>query len=406
VAGSADDPAAAFGPLGRGHAISAELARLLEPVAADPLLRGNAVAAGAPVSVARHVAAAGEPGGGAAVTQLTWCAKWRDPTAGGRFRARSLIYDRRRGPVRIVDFPDDPFLPTAAAPDGPLAGPEVVVLRYMAARRITFLRGGELVGKVKRRRGLARSFVRLRAAHAAARGADFSVAEPLELDLERAAFYQRRLPGRPVRHVIEPANAADLLRGVGAVHAALHALRVEDPAAAGLPVRTPADEVAGVRRDAAWLRFAMPDEAGATAEVERAIVGELEDLGPGVPALCHGDAALDQVLVGGEGGFALVDFDDAALADPYADLATMLVAMRRDAPRIFAGASPPGGGPATAYLEGWLDRSGASLDARRLRAHRLRAELAALANHVHKGRLDADAAVAALARLRDAARDE
>jgi aminoglycoside phosphotransferase (APT) family kinase protein len=407
VAGPADDPAAAFGPLGRGHAVSAELARLLAPVAADPLLRGDAAAAGAPVSVARHVAAEGEPDGGATVTQLTWCAKWRDPAAGGRFRARSLIYDRRRVPPCVVDFPDDPLLPSAAAPDGPLAGPDVVVLLYLAARRITFRRGEELVGKVKRGRSLARSFARLRAAHAAARDADhLAVAEPVELDAERGVFYQRRLAGRPVRDVIEPANATTLLRGVGAVHAALHALRVDDPAAAGLPVRTPADEVAAMRHDAAWLAFAMPAEAGAAAEVERLLAAELDDLGAGGMALCHGDVALDQVLVAGEGAFGLVDFDDAALADPYTDLGGMLVAMRRDAPQLFAAdAAPPAGGPATAYLEGWLERSGASLDARRLRAHRLRAELGALANQVHKARLDADAAAAALARLRDALRD-
>jgi aminoglycoside phosphotransferase (APT) family kinase protein len=404
VAGSADDPAAAFGPLGRGHAISAELARLLEPVAGDPLLRGDAAAAGAPVSVHRHVAAEGRPGGGAAIRQLTWSAKWLDPAAGGAFRARSLIYDRRRAPARVVDFPDDPFLPSAAAPDGPLAYPDVEVLRYMASRRITFVRGDELVGKLERRRGLARSFARLRTVHAAARDAPFAVAAPVELDVAQAVYYQRRLPGRPVRDVIEPANAAHLLRGAGVVHAALHALRVDDRDATGLPVRTPADEVATVRRDAAWVAFAMPEEAAAVAEIERAVVGQLEELGPGAEALCHGDAALDQVLFDGEGGFALVDFDDAALADPYSDLGTMLVAMRRDAPRLFAEPGPPAAGWTNAYLEGWLDRSGGSLDARRLRAHGLRAELAAVASRLHKGRLDPEAAAAAVERLRDAVR--
>src|SRR4051794_38216952 len=330
-------PSATFGPLGRGHPVSAELARLLAPVAADPLLRGDGAAAGAPVTIIRHVAAEAEPGAGAEIVQLTWCAKWRDP-ADGRFRARSLIYDRRRagGRAGIHDFPDDPFLPTAAAPDGPLAGPDVEVLRYMAARRITFLRGGELVGKVKRSRGLARSFARLRAVHAAARGASFVVVESVDIHAARAVFHQRRLPGRAVRDVIEPGNAAALLRGVGAVHAELHALRVDDPAAAGLPQRTRDDDVAAVRRDAAWVAFAMPAEAGAVAEVERALAADLEALEPRAPALCHGDAALDQVLLDDAGGFGLVDFDDAAVGDPYADLGTMVTALRRDAPALYA----------------------------------------------------------------------
>jgi aminoglycoside phosphotransferase (APT) family kinase protein len=405
VAGPPDPPADAFGPLGRGHPLAAELARLLEPVGADALLRGDADAAGAPVTVHRHVAAEPGPDGSAAVTQLVWCAKWRDPAAGGRFRARSLVYDRRRGDGRpgIHDFPDDPFLPAAGAPDGPLAGPDVDVLRYMAARRITFARGEELVGKVRRLRNLAGAFARLRAVHAAARGAPFAVAEPVELDAERFVFYQRRLPGRPVRDLIEPENAASLLRAVGAVHAGLHALRVDDPAAAGVPVRTAADHGAAVRRDAAWVAFALPGDADAVREVERALAAELEALAPGASALCHGDVALDQVLLDGEDAFGLVDFDDAALGDPYSDLGTMLAALPRDAPAAFADG---GTGPAAAYLEGYLERSGGALDARRLRVHRLRAELASLANRLHKARIDADAAAAAVGRLRDAVRDD
>jgi len=402
VARPADEPAAAFGPLGPGHPISAELARLLEPVAADPLLRGDAAAAGAPVAVTRHVAAAGEPDGGAAIVQLTWSARWRDPEAGGRFRARSLIYDRRRVPACVVDFPDDPLLP-GAAPDGPLAAPDVEVIRYMAARRITFARGA-VVGKVKRRRSLARSFARLVAAHDAARGASFAVAEPVELDAERGVFYQRRLPGRPVHELIGAANAAELLSGVAAVHAELHALRVGEAAQTALPVRTPADAVATVHEDAAWVAFALPDAAGAVAEIARALAAELEALGSGATALCHGDIALDQVLVDGD-AYALVDFDDAVLGDPYADLGTMLVAMRRDAPALFEGPALTAGGPHHTYVEAYSDRAGAALDPRRLRAHRLRAELAALANRLHKARVDDEGAAALVARLHDAVRE-
>jgi aminoglycoside phosphotransferase (APT) family kinase protein len=279
------------------------------------------------------------------------------------------------------------------------------VLRYMAARRITFLRGGEIVGKVKRGRGLARSFARLRAVHTAARGASFAVAEPLDIDAARAVFHQRRLPGRLVRDLIEPDNAAALLRGVGAVHAALHALRVDDPEAAGLPLRTPDYVVAAVRRDAAWVAFAMPAQAAAVAEVERALTAELLALEPRAPALCHGDPALDQVLLDDAGGFALVDFDDAAVGDPYADLGSMVTALPRDAPGLYSDAAAARPGPAAAYLEGWLERSGGPLDARRLRVHRLRAELAVAANRLHKGRLDPEAAAAAIARLRAAVRE-
>jgi aminoglycoside phosphotransferase (APT) family kinase protein len=139
--------------------------------------------------------------------------------------------------------------------------------------------------------------------------------------------------------------------------------------------------------------------------VQRHLATELEALEPTAPALCHGDAALDQVLLDREDAFALVDFDDAAMGDPYADLGTMVAALPRDSPGLYTDAGAPGAGPAAAYLAGWLDRSGDSLDARRLRVHRLRAELAVAANGVHKGRLDAEAAVAAIERLRAAVRD-
>jgi aminoglycoside phosphotransferase (APT) family kinase protein len=185
---------------------------------------------------------------------------------------------------------------------------------------------------------------------------------------------------------------------LGALHGAIHGLP-----ARGVPVRATADLVATVRADATWLRFAVPDAAGAVDELERVVIAELDALGSGAPGLCHGDPAMDQVLVDGE-DLTIVDFDDAALGDPYADLGTMIAGLTIDAPPLVRD-DAAGERAIAAYLDGYRERTGRAVDERRLRAHRLRAELAMLANRLRKGRIGADVAAGALAALRAAARE-
>lgn len=204
------------------------------------------------------------------------------------------------------------------------------------------------------------------------------------------------MPGRPVDELIDPGNAERLLRALGAVHRAVHELPVH-----GVPERDPGEAAEAVREDAGWVAFAVPDHAGALATVERWLVSELASPG-GERRYCHGDPALDQVLLDGD-AFAVVDFDDAAFDDPHADLGTTLAALPFDAPQLFGG---PGASPervAAAYLDGYCERSGAPLDERRLRAHRARAELTLLARRLHKGLAGADEVAHSVARLRAAA---
>jgi aminoglycoside phosphotransferase (APT) family kinase protein len=376
-----------FGPLTGRHAISAELDALLSRAAADPLLVSGGADAAGPTEIRRDLRVALDGSGGFAITRFSWCATWRD--AAGRFRARMFLYEPARRPAATFDFPADPWLPTAAAA---LDADGVAVLRYVPTRRITFGRGDAIVGKVKRRRTVERSYAILRAAHTAAGGASFDVPAPLGIDAARSVFYQQRMPGRSVADLIDADNAVALMRRVGAVHAAVHALTVD-----GVPGRPLADQLDGVRADAAWVAFAMPGEAGAVAAVERHVVSELEALVPGSPAFCHGDPAIDQVLVDGDAA-AIVDFDDAGIGDPYADLGAMVASLALDTRGL-----PHGTGAAEAYLDGYRESAGRPLDERRLRAHRLGAELAVFASRLRKGRLSAGAAAAALADLRAAA---
>jgi aminoglycoside phosphotransferase (APT) family kinase protein len=394
------NPLTGFGSLRSGHALSGELDDLVSRAAADPLLLAGGPEAVGPVEVRRNLRVEPDRDGRWVIRRFSWCAKWRAPGGDGpSFRARTLLYEpeRERSP-RTYDFPDDPWLPAAAAAGGPLDAGDVEVLRYIPTRRITFRRGDAVVGKIKRQRTVARSYARLEAVHAAAHGAGFAVPEPMGLDAAAGVFYQRRMPGRSLQELVEPANAPALLGALGALHASLHALAVE-----GVPARRRSDVLAGVRADAAWIAFAVPAESGAVAEVERRIAGELDALGPGAPALCHGDPAIDQVLADGD-ALTIVDFDDAAIDDPYSDLGAMIAGLALDAPAVFAGGGPAAERAVAAYLEGYRERACRALDERRLRAHRLRAELAALANRLRKGRAGAPEAAAAVAALRAAAR--
>ena len=95
---------------------------------------------------------------------------------------------------------------------------------------------------------------------------------------------------------------------------------------------------------------------------------------------------------------AVVDFDDAAVDDPYADLGALVAALPHDAPQLFA---PPALGTraVAAFLDGYRARSGRPIEERRLRAHRTRAELGLLASRVRKGRAGASEVEATIGRL-------
>jgi aminoglycoside phosphotransferase (APT) family kinase protein len=376
-----------FGPLTDGHAISAELAALLACAAADPVLVSGGADAAGPVEVRRNLRVAVDASGGHAITSFYWCAKWRD--AAGEFHARLFLHDPACGPAATYDFPADPRLPAAAADRGPLDARDVSVLRYIPTRRITFRRGEAVVGKLKRRGTVKRSYAILRAVHAASGSATFGIPEPLGVDPARDVFYQQRMPGRSVAELIDADNAPALLRRVGALHAAVHTLEVED-----VRVRATADDVAAVRAHARWIAFVLPAHADAIGAAERRTVAALDSLTARAPAFCHGDPALDQVLLDGD-ACAIVDFDDSALGDPYADLAAMVAGLAIDARGLSRGT----GAAEAAYLDGYREASGRPLDERRLDAHLRRARLARLASRLCKGRLSTPEAEAAVAEL-------
>jgi aminoglycoside phosphotransferase (APT) family kinase protein len=376
-----------FPTIGVAHPLAPELEVLRARVEGDPVLGGRAPAA---VVIRPRLRVRAEPDGRCALDRFYWSAQWREPGPPPRFRARTLFYEPRRGDPFVRDFPDDPGLPAAAAPASALHDAATEVLRYIPLTRITFL-AGDVVGKMKRPSSAARSYERLAEAAGAARrqGASFAVAEPLGIDAEHGAFYQRRLAGRSLTELLGDLGAEGLLARVGDAHRQLHELDVP-----GAPVQR-ADELLGVlRADVAWIAWNVPELAGALQRIERWVQPRLATE-PREHAFCHLDMDPDHVLCAPDGALALLDLDDATMADPCADVATMLTVLSHRAPS--ATSDDGTGGPlGAAYLDGYRRRARRAPDERRLAAHRVRAELVILASRLQKGLLDAAQTTAAV----------
>jgi aminoglycoside phosphotransferase (APT) family kinase protein len=364
---------------------------LREIVASDPGLRPT----GARDEVVRaDMRAAPDAAGTWRLERLYWSVQRADPAAPGGLRGRLLVVDRRRGrppEPAVHDFPDDPRLPAAARAGSPLvagrAGPPVEVLRYIPLGRITFRTagapGGEpVIGKIKAPKSLERAQARLEAVQAAAAGATFAVPAPLGIDAERGVWFQSLCPGRPLSQLVASGDEEALLRRLGAMHREIHALGVDAP---------PVDEDerrADLRADSAWIAMAAPRHADAAARVQRWLDANLRPCEPGARRFCHGDYSPSQILVHDD-AWAVLDFDDAHLGDPYADVAATLVSLEHEIDAVEGAAAAPE--PAAverrgaAYLAGYGD-----VDEERLLAQRVAAQVGLLARRLRKDRAAPD----------------
>jgi|SRR5215218_507997 len=388
-----------FAFAGPGHPLAAALDPLREAIASDPGLRPS----GAPAEVVRadlRVAAAGA--GGWAIERLYWSVQRPDPAAPGALRGRLLVVDRRRGrpgAPTVHDFPDDPNLPAAARPGGPLVaghgGAPVRVLRYIPLGRITFRTAGAagqvpVIGKIKAPRSLARAQERLRTVRAAAAGASFAVPAPLGIDAAHGVLFQTLCPGAALAAVAGGRDDEGTLRRLGAVHREIHGLDVAAPAADGDQLR------AELRADARWIGLAAPAVADAPARVLAWLEANLRRCAQRERRFCHGDYSPSQVLCAGE-AWSVLDFDDAHHGDPYADVAATLVSLEHEFDAADDADTRPDAGErrGAAYLAGY----GADLDDERLLAHRVAAQVGLLARRLRKDRTAPDEPANVLARL-------
>jgi len=129
---------------------------------------------------------------------------------------------------------------------------------------------------------------------------------------------------------------------------------VHSQSPSGLLARTPRRHAEHVRIVAAALGFVQPALASRAERLGREISQRLAAR-PGGTTPVHGDFNADQVLLA-DGRAALIDFDEAALAEPAADLGSFAADLER---RACADRLPPGRAEALgeALLEGYARRA-------------------------------------------------
>jgi Ser/Thr protein kinase RdoA (MazF antagonist) len=233
-----------------------------------------------------------------------------------------------------LELPTDPELP--ALPRLQASAGEWRVLRFVPLRRMTLWHqppsGPARIVKLKRPDRAADAAHRLALAFAATNRRPGIAMPRLLKTSPDGAFALPLCPGTPLGAGL-PCDAATTLRAIGRMQATLHrcsptGLPPDDPPLHPLPL-------------IAALCPGLP-------------LSDLADQlrhrpAPSALVLCHGDFALDQILLGPD-GLSLVDFDHCHRGEAAADIARFLVTL--------AEAPPPGltaaqAGPA--YLAGYAE---------------------------------------------------
>lgn len=374
--------------------VHADLERLRALVAADP---GLAVVGDARVRA--DLVARRRPGGTVGVRRFVWSVQRAGPDVPGGFAARTLVVDRSApGPVTL-DFPADPVLSWIGGPAGLGAlhpgAARVDLLRYIPLRRVTVRLHGvpgspeRVIAKTQGTADLVQAHTVLSAVAGAASGtATFTVPRALGLDLPRRVLLLEEVPGRPLSRCWQELGATHAMERLGAVHAELHRLVVD-----GLPERRTGDWVTGAARAAdavALLHPSLESRVGALA-------GRLAGTAPDDvrPVFCQGDLVPSQVLCD-PAGWSVIDLDDAHLADPYAEVAALYVALPRE---LSVKDERRAAEVREDYLRAYLDAAGRPLDVDRWQWHLAVAGLRLLGRRAVKGRLVPGEAEDALDRL-------
>lgn len=184
-----------------------------------------------------------------------------------------------------------------------------------------------------------------------------SVAGPLGISQDERIIISRWLDGRPLRQLLH--EARDLSRKPGqlqAVGAALAGFHRESPGS--LATAVPENEALSVLAAANATAFLCPALAVRLRRLAAGIGAELLSM-PRPHHPIHGDFSSDQVLVDGadDGGIAIVDYDQARIGDPAADLGSFTAQLFYDEA---AGALAAGTAAALAdvVLKGYLEACG------------------------------------------------
>lgn len=271
---------------------------------------------------------------------------------------RALPAVRRLRDARHTERLLDRVLPSKLRPDAALSE-----VHYKAGRRF--------VARVDGPDG-PRAVVKCYAAldYASAVAGAYTVAQAARSGVSRPVAacerYQtlaiRWVKGRPLADLLrEPGVELATLRAVGAALAGLHR---SDPG--DLALRTVRDDLRALRRSARLAGRVMPHLATSTARLGAQLGGALA-AAPRGRACIHGDFSADQVLVN-RSGPVIIDFDQASVGDPVADLGLFAATVEHDVGRglltgwdaqvavsgLIAGYVEAGGPDPSATLGTWI----------------------------------------------------
>jgi aminoglycoside phosphotransferase len=376
---------APFAAVERTSAVHDTLESLRDLIAEDPGL-----ALGPGVSLRAEVRPRPTRAGRVELSRCYWSVQRSAPGTRFGLSARTLFWDRGSREARIVDLPAEPTMVWLGDADGPLSchgdGAQVRILRYIPLRRITFRLvhapglPDAVVAKSKTRPSLVRAtraLLGVRRAAAQAGVDAFILPNPVRLDLGRRLLYLTELPGRDMEELLagERIDRDTMLHRLGRVHREVHELSTTR-----VPLRRNEDWLARTAVSTEQIAALAPSTSGQLATMFTRLaktMPEHEDI-----AFCHGDFVPSQILCDGD-ACALLDFDDAHLADPHAEVAAVYVALRWELPDPTPAAVEAA---RRAYLAGYVERSGGALDPTRWRWFTAVAQLEHLARRFIKGR--------------------
>lgn len=272
--------------------------------------------------------------GSVAVKSLYWSVQAPDPAQWCGVQARTLVADPDG--MAWLDLPFDLALPALETLE--LEGGDWRMLRYIPLRRATLWHqptvGRARIVKLKRPERAADAVRRLALVHAAS-GHDRGFDIPTVLDARSDGVMALSLCAGVAPEAGLRANPTLTLRNAGQLLGRLHLCSPRD-----LPVDEP-------RQDSPFLIAALRPDLGPTMS----FLSEMLHRRPPAarPVLCHGDFALDQILMGPM-GMSLLDFDRSHAGEAGADMARFLLILAEMPPEGLTAQAAQ-----AAFLEGYGD---------------------------------------------------
>jgi len=212
--------------------------------------------------------------------------------------------------------------------------PEIEILRYrphetcVLEYRFGSAQGGvqrKLVGKLYREPATAENvWGALTVLHSQA-PSEVSTPRPLAIEKEWGLIIMERVPGTPMRHLIEGAGAQEQLQATRRAAAALadyHSCHLRDG-----EVRSITHDLAKLRKRLARLRLVAPWLAQRIDGLLRRVESRASRFAVSTPSLIHGDFKPSQILIE-DGRVGIVDLDNAGPGDPAIDVGNLMAQLR------------------------------------------------------------------------------